>query len=128
MIKDVLRRLCSDGFPTNNYFDLCAYYLLEYETIIKNKEIRDKPLKDLVEESNFKEKEIEEKQNASNKRYNIKTELENKKNSFVIELKNNVHTDELDKASKNLKDATTKNRVNKLLIFSDKFKIKRICY
>ncbi len=52
---DVLRKLLTDGFPQNNYFELCAYYLLDFETIMKNNTIRDKPLKDLIEESLVKE-------------------------------------------------------------------------
>ena len=41
---DVLRKLCLDGLPTQNYYELCAVYLLEYD-----KKIRIKALKELAE-------------------------------------------------------------------------------
>ena len=41
---DVLRKLCLDGLPTQNHYELCAVYLLEYD-----KKIRTKPLKELFE-------------------------------------------------------------------------------
>jgi DNA-binding protein H-NS len=38
----------------NNYFDLCAVYLLEFETIMKERDISSKPLKKLIEEQQAK--------------------------------------------------------------------------
>jgi hypothetical protein len=46
---DVLRKLCLDGLPTQNYYELCAVYLLEYDKKINEKNIRTKALKELVE-------------------------------------------------------------------------------
>ena len=56
-----MRKLCGDGLPTTNYFSLCSVYLLEYEKILKESEIRNKPLRDLVMESHLKnEKKLED--------------------------------------------------------------------
>jgi hypothetical protein len=52
---DVLRKLCHDGLPTNNYFDLCSVYLLEFENMMKDNEIKNKPLKQLVFETQEKQ-------------------------------------------------------------------------
>jgi hypothetical protein len=47
-----LRKICIDNPPiNNNIFDLCAYYLLQYETTKKENEIIKKSLKALVEEN-----------------------------------------------------------------------------
>jgi hypothetical protein len=64
LIVDVLRKLCSDGLPTQNYFELCANYLLEYENLLKENKLRNRKLKDLVEITSAKpiKKKIENKQ------------------------------------------------------------------
>ena len=35
-ILDTIRKLCEDGLPVDQYFDLCANYILEYELIRKS--------------------------------------------------------------------------------------------
>ena len=34
---DAARKLCSEGLPTSNFFELCSEYILEYETIHNEK-------------------------------------------------------------------------------------------
>lgn len=64
----MLKRLCVDGLPSKNYYELCAVYLLEYEKIVKDKKTRNSELKDLVRksphkinESNYENQIISEK-------------------------------------------------------------------
>lgn len=85
--EDVLRKLCSDGFPTNNYFDLCAYYLLEFETIVKERDIKDTPLKELVAESLEKKKTAKEPKvsKKGNKNENPNDGYNKLKTSFINE-------------------------------------------
>jgi hypothetical protein len=46
--SDVVRKLCNDGLPSTNYFELCALYLLEYEKLLKENNIRNKSIKQLI--------------------------------------------------------------------------------
>ena len=52
--SDVLRKLCAETVTNNNIFDNCAYYLLQYETMMKEYDIKNKSLKKLVEESQIR--------------------------------------------------------------------------
>jgi hypothetical protein len=47
--------------PTSNYFDLCAYYLLEYEKTFKNNQLNDKTIKQLMDDSERERERINEK-------------------------------------------------------------------
>lgn len=94
--------MCSEGLPTNNYFDLCAYYLLEFETVMKERNIKDKPLKELVEESLKKEK----KPTNNN---NTKTS-----NDKYTKLKENYAEDPLEK---NLKTTNANNVIPKTKVY-----------
>jgi hypothetical protein len=70
---DVLRKLCADGLPTVNYFELCAFYLLEYEKLMKDNNIRTKSLKELVNTAAKQTQEIKlEEGEKNNKKYTNK--------------------------------------------------------
>jgi uncharacterized membrane-anchored protein YhcB (DUF1043 family) len=43
-----LRKLCNDGLPSTGYFELCALYLLEYEKLLKDNNVRNKTIKQLI--------------------------------------------------------------------------------
>jgi len=56
-----------DGLPSQNYYELCAVYLLEYEKIMKDNKTRHKELKDVVKKSPDKIDDTSEKKMKKDK-------------------------------------------------------------
>lgn len=54
----MLRKLCGEGLPMSNYFDSCSYYILEYEQLMKESTIRNKPLNELIEMDRAREGKV----------------------------------------------------------------------
>ena len=52
-----LRKLIQDNLPTDNVYEKCAYYLLEYEKMSLKDNIRVKNLKDYVKMAETEEEE-----------------------------------------------------------------------
>ena len=74
--KDVVRKLCNDGLPTNGYFELCALYLLEFEKLLKENKYRNKTIKQLINddkqmENNKTDKSVKDKKVIKKKVINI---------------------------------------------------------
>ena len=67
--KDVLKKLCSDGLPKKNCFELCASYMIEFEHKMKQNSTKDKSLKEMIENE-----KIESKNQQRNKNNKIDTE------------------------------------------------------
>ena len=56
-----LRKLVQDQLPTDNVYEKCAYYLLEYEKMYKKDNLRAKSLQEFVKMGEEKEEEKKEK-------------------------------------------------------------------
>ena len=56
-----LRKLVQDQLPTDNVYEKCAYYLLEYEKMYKKDNLRAKNLQEFVKMGEEKEEEKKEK-------------------------------------------------------------------
>jgi len=77
-----LKKLCSEGLPDSDYFNLCAKYLTDFEQILKNKDYRKKSLKELV----IDDRKIND--NKKNIRENTKTIIEANLKNQVFSFKN----------------------------------------
>lgn len=56
-----MKKLCSEGLPEQNYFNLCAAYLTEFENKLKSKNIKSKTLKELIQDDQKKAENKEKK-------------------------------------------------------------------
>ena len=48
--------MCQEGLPKTDIFPLCAYYVLEYKKLLEENEIRQKPLNEIVNNEDKKQK------------------------------------------------------------------------
>lgn len=65
-----------EGLPSTDYFNLCAKYLIEFEDKLKNKNYKNKSLKELI---NDDKKMLDNKKNKNDMTKNILEENLHKK-------------------------------------------------
>lgn len=68
-----MKKLCNEGLPETDYFNLCAKYLTEFENKIKKQNYKNKSLKELINDD-----KIIQENNSKNKNKNTKNILEEK--------------------------------------------------